>query len=347
MRKFSLLAVAASLFLGFPVQAQQLVQPVGVNNSTAATITNPAPIEISVDGTNLSGATHPLATQLSQSNTAVSSTNPLSVRLSNGSANIAASAPLPTQLSQGNAVISLTNPLFTQISADGTNAVNSTHGLYVNLLQGNAVVSASNPSYVRVSADGTTAVAVGTPLFTRLSNGSSAIAAATPLAVQLSQGNGVLSATNGLYCNILQGNTAVSATNTLPIRISADGTNPVDATHGIYANLLQGNAVNSTSNPIFVSPAGTTLANSTSVNGTVDNTIAVTVSLTAAARHLIIRNTTAATRHLYFALNGTADNTNFDIPANTEETIDLGVSITTLSIKGDNASATSYSILAY
>jgi hypothetical protein len=236
MRKSKLLALLAlALTVIQSASAQQLVTPTGANGTTGSTLTNALPIEVSGDGTNLTSASHPLATQLSQGNSAVASTNPLSVRLSNGAANIAASTPLPTQLSQGNAVISLANPLFSQLSADGTNAVNSTHGLYVNLLQSNAVVSASNPTAARISADGTNYASLTAPLAVRLSvDGTNGSAASHPLAVQLSQGNGVISATNGLYSNLLQGNVALSNINAIP---TYTATNPL-ATYAYSSGYL-------------------------------------------------------------------------------------------------------------
>lgn len=308
MRKSFVAALALSALSFLPASAQQLVTPTGVNGSSAALFTNPLPVRLSVDGTNASAAANPLAVQLSQSNSAIGTTNPLPCRLTNGAANIAAGAPLPVQLSQGNSVISLSNPLFSQLSADGTNAVDATHGLYTNLLQGNAVNALTNPIFAQISADGTNAAALTHPLAVQISvDGTNGSSATHPLAVQTSIGNAVISNTNGSYTNLLQGNTA-----------------------------------NSAQNPIFQTPGTTTAANSTSVASSVGGS-AASISLTHASNHVILRNTHAS-QILYFAITGTATTSSFAIPAGVEEKFDVP-GISSISVIG-SGSSTTYSCFA-
>jgi hypothetical protein len=267
-----------------------------------------------------------------------SPSNPQCVELDIGGSVYSAANPIPAQLSAGNAAVSSTNPLYVlpvngsgaaapASLVQGGSALSTTNGLYTNLLQGNAVLSATKG------------------LFSNILQGDAVLSATHGLFTNVLQGDAVISATNGLYTNLLQGNAVISATNTLPVRPSADGTNPVDATHGLYTNLLQGNAVNANANPIFTSESGVANAAATSsVTAQVDG-VADTLTFTAASRHLVFANNDSGDL-LHIALTGTATTSSFALPIGRTVTIDLPFAVTTVSVISSGA-ATDFAYLAY
>jgi hypothetical protein len=272
--------------------------------------TNPISIRVSVDGTNYLDATHGMYNNLLQGNAVISATNGIYSNLLQGNAVLAATNPIPTRQSvDGTNYNDATHGSYTN-SLQGNAVLSATNGLYTNLLNGNAVLAATNPIAIRVSVDGTNYLDATHGLYNNLLQGNAVISATNGIYSNLLQGNAALSVTNGIYTNLLQGNAVVSATNTLPIRVSADGTNPVDATHGIYTNLLQGNAVVSNSNPIPTFTGSTTTANMSHVTADLVATTSTAITGLSAARNLTVINGDA-TAIIYVDPNsGTASTSN-------------------------------------
>lgn len=207
-RLITSLVALVTLSLTLPAGATTQVTVTGHDGANPATNTNPLDCQMDVGNATIS-ATNPAPVQGSQGNAAIGVTNGWPVQMTDGTNFLGTSAhPVvtngPTAGSNVNVVsvagsaIALSNPLFTQISADGTNAVNTTHGLYFNLLQGNAVNAASNPSYLQ------------------LTNGTNANDATHGSYFNLLQGNAVISATNPLFTNLSVGSAATSITNAVP-----------------------------------------------------------------------------------------------------------------------------------
>ena len=90
-------------------------------------------------------------------------------------------------------------------------------------------------------------------------------------------------------------------------------------------------------------PTGTTLANTTSINGTVGGT-AATVTLTAPATSVSILNTSA--NILYIAFTGTATNANMGLPAGVGYTYASATPVSTFSVIG-SGSGTTYGVISH
>jgi hypothetical protein len=147
------------------------------------------------DGAAISSTMNALQVQLCQDNIPVGVANPLIVGMFVNES----SGPIGVKGTSGTAIASPTNPVDVRPSADGTNPVDETHGLYTNLLQTNAVISQSNPVPTQLS-DGTTAISTTNPLATRPSaDGTNPVDATHPLAVQLSQSDAATTAQNPIF----------------------------------------------------------------------------------------------------------------------------------------------------
>ncbi len=141
------------------------------------------------------------------------------------------------------------------------------------------------------------------------------------------------------------GGSAMSASNPIPVQVS-QGNAANAATNPNFVQTTDGTTANGATAPEYTTLSTTTAANTTSTNTTV-GTMAATVTLTAASRHIKIRNNTTTSNgyQLFVVFTGTATSGAYAIDAQTTETFELAAPATSFSVIGSHAT-TAYSVFA-